>query len=52
MGRWALARMARSILMEPRPSPDTRDKDTAVRGGPETVAARAALAQNFLPPAI
>jgi hypothetical protein len=49
MDPWALARMARFILMEPRASLDTRDKDTAARAGPEIVAARAAPAPNFLP---
>jgi len=49
MGPWALARMARSILMEPRASPDIRDKDTAARAGPEIVAARVGPAPNFLP---
>jgi hypothetical protein len=49
MGPWALARMARFILTEPRASPDTRDKGTAARAGPEIVAVRAAPAPNSLP---
>jgi hypothetical protein len=49
MSRWALARMARSILMEPRASQDIRDKDTAARAGPEIVAERVGQAPNFLP---
>jgi hypothetical protein len=49
MGPWALARMARSILMEPQASPDTRDKDTAARAGPVIVAARVGPARSFLP---
>ncbi len=49
MGPWALARMARSILMEPRASPDIQDKDTAARAGPEIVAERVGPALNFLP---
>ena len=49
MGPWALAPMARSILMEPRASPDIQDKDTAARVGPEIVAAKVGRAPNFLP---
>jgi hypothetical protein len=49
MGPWALARMARSILMEPRALPDTQGKDTAARAGPEIVAERVGPAPNFLP---
>ena len=49
VGPWALARMAHSILMEPRASPDIQDKDTAARAGPEIVTARVGPAPNFLP---
>jgi hypothetical protein len=49
MGPWALARMARSILMEPRALPDIQDKDTAARAGPEIIAARVGPAPNCLP---
>ena len=37
MDPWALARMARFILMEPRASLDTRDKDTAARAATASV---------------
>ena len=52
MAPWASARMARSILMEPRALPDTQGKDTAARAGPEIVAERVGPALSFLPLAI
>jgi hypothetical protein len=52
VGPWALARMARSILMEPRALPGIQDTDTAARAGPEIVAERVGPALNFLPLAI
>ena len=46
MGPEALARMARSILTEPRGLPEIRDKDTAARAGPEIAAERVGPAPN------
>jgi hypothetical protein len=49
MGPWALAGMARSILMEPRALPDIQDKETAARAGREIVRERVGPAPNVLP---
>jgi hypothetical protein len=40
--------MVRSILIERRGLPTTRDKETGARAGPEIVRERAALAPNVL----
>jgi hypothetical protein len=48
MGPWGLARMGPSILMEPQPLPDTRDKDMVARAGPVIAAERVGRAPNLL----